>query len=75
MVAGTSRARFRSLDEAVEALVNEDRMAEAELESADLAWAKPYLAKGLADIEAGRTLAGEEVHAELRARSRRPHES
>jgi Arc/MetJ-type ribon-helix-helix transcriptional regulator len=70
-----ARGRFASLDEAIEALVNEDRIAQMELEGADLAWAKPYLAKGLADIAAGRTLAGEDVHAELRARSRRSHDS
>jgi Arc/MetJ-type ribon-helix-helix transcriptional regulator len=70
-----ARGRFGSLDEAVETLVNEDRIAQTELDSADLTWAKPYLSKGLADIEAGHTLAGEDVHAELRSRSRRSRES
>lgn len=36
----------------------------------DLSWAKPYIDKGLADLEAGRVVAAETVHAELRRRFR-----
>ncbi len=36
----------------------------------DLSWAKPYIDKGLADIEAGRVVPAETVHAELRRRFR-----
>lgn len=66
--AQVERGRFGSLDEAVEALVREDRIAQAEIEGADLAWARPYLVKGLADLEAGRTISAEQVHADLRER-------
>jgi antitoxin ParD1/3/4 len=65
-------SRFASLEDAIEALVQEDRISESALESADLAWAKPYLDKGLADIEAGRTVPADQVHADLRARFARP---
>lgn len=64
--------RFASLEEAVEALVDEDRIAQTELDSADLSWARPYLEKGLADIEAGRIVPAEQVHAEIRAMFARP---
>jgi len=36
----------------------------------DLSWAKPYIDKGLADLEAGRVIPAEAVHAELRRRFR-----
>jgi Arc/MetJ-type ribon-helix-helix transcriptional regulator len=67
-----AKGRFASLEDAVEILVREDQAAHADLEEADLAWAQPYIAKGLADVEAGRTVPADEVHAELRARFIRP---
>jgi Arc/MetJ-type ribon-helix-helix transcriptional regulator len=66
--AQVARGRFGSLDEAVEALVREDQTVQTEIENADLAWAIPYVAKGLADKEAGRTVPAEQVHAALRER-------
>jgi predicted transcriptional regulator len=53
-------------------LVIERRAAEeaacAEVDAADLSWAGAYIARGLADAEAGRTVPADIVHAELRAR-------
>ena len=66
--AQVTRGRFCSLEEAVEVLVREDQITQAELEGTDLAWAESHIAKGLADIEAGRTVSAEDVHTELRAR-------
>ena len=62
------QGRFGSVEEAIEALVLDDQIAQDALEQTDLSWAKPYLAKGLADLEAGRTVPAEEVYADLRAR-------
>jgi predicted transcriptional regulator len=62
------QGRFGSLEEAIEALVLEDQITQEALEKADLSWARPYLDEGLADLEAGRTIPAEEVHAELRKR-------
>jgi antitoxin ParD1/3/4 len=62
------RGRFGSLEEAIEALVREDQITQEELEGAELSWAQPYIDKGLADVEAGRTVSAEEVYADLRAR-------
>ena len=62
-----AQGRFESVEDAVEALVTEDRLTQAELDATDLSWARPYLEKGLADIEAGRVTPADEVHAELRA--------
>lgn len=66
--AQVERGRFNSLEEAVEALVLEDQIAQTEIENADLTWAIPYVAKGLADVEAGRTIPAEKLHAALRDR-------
>jgi predicted transcriptional regulator len=63
-----SEGRFGSIAEAIETLVEEEKASQAALDSADLSWAAPYVAKGLADIEAGRVIPAEQVHAELRAR-------
>jgi predicted transcriptional regulator len=63
-----ARGRFASLDEAVEALVREDHVTQSELEGADLGWSKPYVEKGIADIDEGRTVPADDVHAEVRAR-------
>jgi Arc/MetJ-type ribon-helix-helix transcriptional regulator len=73
--AQVAQGRFASLDEAVETLVREDQIMQAGLEGADLAWTKPYLAKGIADIDAGRTIPAEQVHSELRARFISPRKS
>ena len=66
--AQVAAGRFASVEAAIETLALDDAAAEADLAAADLAWAKPYVDKGLADIEAGRTLPGSDVHAYLRAR-------
>ena len=70
--AQVAEGRFDSVEEAVEALVAEDRLEQERLDSMDLSWAKPYLEEGLADIEAGRTMPAEQVRAELRAMFARP---
>ena len=69
--AQVAEGRFESIEDAVEALVADDR-AEAALDEEDLSWAKPYIEEGLADLEAGRTIPAEQVHAELRAMFARP---
>ena len=68
--AQVASGRFASIEDAIEALTRDDEVAQAEIDAADLSWAKPYLSKGLADIEAGRTVPAETVHAELRDRFR-----
>jgi len=65
--AQVAEGRFESIEDAVEALVADDR-AEAALDEEDLSWAKPYIEEGLADLEAGRTIPAEQVYAELRAK-------
>jgi predicted transcriptional regulator len=65
--AQVAEGRFSSVEDAVEALVADDR-AQAELDATDLSWAKPYIDEGLADIEAGRTVPAEQVYAKLRAK-------
>jgi len=70
--AQVAEGRFESVEEAVEALVAEDRLEQERLDAMDLSWAKPYIEEGLADIEAGRTIPAEQVHAELRAMFTRP---
>ena len=67
-----AEGRFSSIEDAVEALVADDR-AHAELDATDLSWAKPYIEEGLADLAAGRTVPAEHVYTELRAKfSRSP---
>ena len=68
--AQVASGRFASIEDAIEALARDDEVAQAEIDAADPSWAKPYLSKGLADIEAGRTVPAETVHAELRDRFR-----
>lgn len=65
--AQVAEGRFSSVEDAVEALVADDR-AQAELDATDLSWAKPYIEEGLADLAAGRTIPAEQVYAELRAK-------
>ncbi len=72
--AQVADGRFASVTEAIEALVEEERVAQTALDGADLRWAAPYVATGLADIDAGRAFPGEQVHAELRARFPRSRE-
>lgn len=63
-----ANGRFESLEQAVEALVDEDRINQAILDRTDLSWAQPYIDEGLADVEAGRVIPAEKVFAELRSR-------
>jgi predicted transcriptional regulator len=67
-----AEGRFESIEDAVEVLVAEDRMTQAELDATDLSWARPYIEEGLAAIEAGEVVPAEEVHRELLARRSRP---
>ena len=73
--AQVAEGRFSSLEEAIEILVREDQVAQSALEETDLSWAKPYIAQGLADVEAGRTVPADEVHAELCQRFIRPRDA
>ena len=66
--AQVAEGRFTSLEEAVEILVREDQVAHSDIEEADFGWARSYIAEGLADVEVGRTVPADQVHAELRAR-------
>lgn len=68
--AQVASGRFSSLEEAIGALARDDEAARADLEAADLSWAEPYLAKGTAEAEAGRTISADALHAELRDRFR-----
>ena len=68
--AQVASGRFASVEEAIDALTRDDEVAQAELDAADLSWAKPYIDKGMADVEAGRTVSADTVHAELRDRFR-----
>jgi antitoxin ParD1/3/4 len=68
--AQIAAGRFASVEAAIETMALDDAAAEADLDVADLAWARPYIEKGLADIEAGRTRPSADVHAEMRARYR-----
>jgi Arc/MetJ-type ribon-helix-helix transcriptional regulator len=69
--AQVTSGRFTSIEDAIEALTRDDEVAQAEIDAADISWAKPYLGKGrLSDIEAGQTVPAETVHAELRDRFR-----
>ncbi|MBV8835660.1 MAG: hypothetical protein JO000_03920 [Alphaproteobacteria bacterium] len=62
-----AEGRFSSIEDAVEMLVVDAKLNQAILDNQDWSWAKPYIEEGLADIEAGRTIPAEEVHAEMRA--------
>jgi predicted transcriptional regulator len=70
-----AEGRFESIEDAVEVLIAEDRIAQAQLDATDLSWAKPYIEEGLAAIEAGDLIPAEEVHAEIRALFSRPKRS
>jgi predicted transcriptional regulator len=68
--AQVASGRFASVEDAIDALTRDDEIAQAELDAADLSWTKPYIDKGMADFEAGRTVSADTVHAELRDRFR-----
>lgn len=68
--AQVASGRFASIGDAVEALARGDEAMQADLDAADLDWTKPYIDKGLADLDAGRVIAAEAVHDELRRRFR-----
>ena len=72
--AQVADGRFASVEDAVEALVADDR-AQAQLADEDLSWAKPYIDEGIAALEAGKTIPAEEVHAEIRALFAKPQRS
>ena len=61
-----AQGRFSSIDEAIEVLIREDRAAQSAIDEADPTWARPYIERGLADIEEGRTVSSDEVHAGIR---------
>lgn len=71
--AQVAEGRFESIEDAVEALVEDDRI-HAKLLDEDLSWAKPYIDEGLAAAERGEVVPAEEVYAEIRAKfaARRP---
>lgn len=71
--AQVAAGRFASLSEAVEALARADAARAADLEIEDLAWAKPYLDRGLDDLQAARVTPSADVHAELRRRFKSSH--
>ncbi len=58
--AQVASGRFASIGDAMQ----------ADLDATDLDWTKPYIDKGLADLDAGRVIAAESVHDELRRRFR-----
>lgn len=68
--AQVASGRFDSIEDAIDALTRDDAAARAELGAADLWWAKAYIDKGMTDIEMGRTVSADTVHAELRGRFR-----
>jgi predicted transcriptional regulator len=70
--ARVAEGQFKSLEEAVELLVQEARSSREAFDSADLSWVKPYIEEGLAALEAGDVVPAEEVYAELRARYSKP---
>ena len=70
-----AEGRFESIEDAVEVLVAEDRITQAQLDAADLSWAKPYIEEGLAAIESGDLIPAEEVHRELLELLKRPKQT
>jgi predicted transcriptional regulator len=64
--AQVASGRFSSVEEAIGALTRDDEIAHVELDAADLSWTKPYIDKGMADLDAGRIIPADAVHAELR---------
>jgi predicted transcriptional regulator len=70
--AQVAEGRFESVEDAVEAFIEDGRLAQEALDKADLSWAKPYIDEGLADLEAGRVVPAEQVYAEIREMFARP---
>lgn len=66
--AYVSRGDFRSVEEAAIQLIDECIAERALEEGDDLAWAKPYIAEALADVERGNVLSREEHQARNLAR-------
>ena len=66
--AQVAAGRFLSLSDAVEALARADAARGSDQEAEDLAWTKPYLDRGLDDLQAGRVTPSADVHAGLRRR-------
>ena len=73
--AQVAEGRFPSVEDAVEIFVAEGRRAQEQLDATDLTWAKPYIEKGLADLETGRVVPAEQVYPEVRAMFERPKRS
>ncbi len=68
--AQVDSGRFASIGDAIEAFARGDEIIQADLDAADLDWTKPYIEKGVADLDAGRVIAANVVHDELRRRFR-----
>jgi predicted transcriptional regulator len=62
--------RFPSVEAAIAALAEDDALRAADLEAADLSWAKPYIEQGLRDVAEGRMRPAAAVHAALSERFR-----
>jgi len=69
--AQVAEGRFESIEDAVEALLEDSRLNQELLDKTDLSGANLYLEEGLAALEAGVVVPAEEVFAELRARKSR----
>jgi antitoxin ParD1/3/4 len=67
LAAHVKRGDFPSIEEAARQLIDE-RIAERDLESDDLAWAKPYVDEALAEVERGDVITLEEHEARNDAR-------
>jgi len=63
--AQVAAGRFSSLDEAVAEAIDGLR-----LEDDDLAWAKPLVAEGVAELDRGESIPAEEVFTRIEARLR-----
>ena len=63
--AEIAAGHYTDESEALDALVDLHQAAQPSPE-ADLTWAKPFLDEAQADIDAGRLVDGEQVHAKLR---------
>lgn len=58
---------FPTPEDAARQLIDESITIRAEIERDDLAWAKPYVDRALAEVERGDVLTREEYRARLRA--------
>ena len=64
--ARVARGDYASLEEAARQLIDE-RIAEAEFEDDDLAWAKPLVDEALEEVARGNVLSLEEHEAKMQA--------